>query len=236
LNSQQQIAILLVAMLCAPAVGAGQSFEVVSRGWTTWQMMVNEGAASQKGDPPQVAARNALVDPASASASNSARLLHVFVLVGDGAVNQISSKSANPFIVEVRDQRNLPVEGAEVLLKAPPNGPSGVFADQQLTWTGFTDANGQVVVAGFTANKERGRFSINVTARRAGNAGTAIIAQTNSSGSEAAPKSKASLWWKIALVAAGCGAAVGIALAVHDSGNPSTVVLQPGPVSIGTPR
>lgn len=237
LNIQKGTAALVAAMLCVPAIAtdAEPRFEVPVAGRTAWEMVYQaRAAAGQSAFPsqttPEVPAGRQQPEP-----PNAGRPLHIFVLVGEGAVNVVSSKSAAALVLEVRDQRNLPVEGAEVRVQLPSSGPGGFFPGHQLTWTGVTDANGQVVVSGFTPNGERGRFNIHVTARRAGSAGSAVIAQTNSAKPAATAKSKRSRWWIIGAVVA-AGAAGGIVWAVHDSGGKPTVVLQPGTVSIGTPR
>jgi hypothetical protein len=169
---------------------------------------------------------------------STTRTLSIFVLAGNGAMNSLHSRSSAPLVVEIRDHQNAPVEGAEVILQLPTTGPSGFFPGQQLTWTGTTDANGQVIAASFTPNQDKGRFDIQVTARYAGSLSHTVISQTNAFRAVAldSPRhSTHSRIWKVAAVAGACGSAGGIVWALHGSGKPS-VSLQPGSISIGTPR
>jgi len=201
---------------------------------------VADSAATEVVQPGTLAGQvGALAVPIRPMPPQTTGVLNIFVLVGNGAVNSIPSKVATTPVVEVRNDRNMPVEGAEVVLELPSSGPSGFFSGRKLSWVGTTDTNGQVVATGLTPNQERGAFGIRVAAQYRGNAGQAIITQTNS------PKTfpmvstevrRKKLWMKVAIVAAaGGGAAAGIILATRGS-NPSTVVLQPGTISIGGPR
>jgi hypothetical protein len=176
------------------------------------------------------------------SVLRDARTLNIFVLMGDRAVNSINTQSTTPPVVEVRDERNLPVQGAAVIFQLPGYGPGGFFAGQQLTWTGTTDANGQVVSANFTPNRETGSFTIRVTANYGGKVANATLTQRNSlkpvpeGPTSTSRGGKNTRLWKIAAVAAAGGAAGGIIWATHRSGDKPTVVLQPGNVSFGGPR
>jgi hypothetical protein len=218
---------LAVIMCLLTASGA----ESGSGGWAFWPPIAEDEHQGIQAESPSKG--QGPVEPAQSAASAVGRPLNIMTLVGNGTTNIVSSKLTSGLVLEVRDHRNLPVEGAEVMLQLPASGPSGHFPGGQLTWTGTTDANGQVVVSGFTPNQERGRFEIRVTAKSSGAAGTAIITQANST---KPPASRRSRWWKIGIVAAACGATAGIVLATHGSGDKSTVVLQPGTVSVGAPR
>lgn len=190
------------------------------------------GPASQPpAAPPAVPLKDALRE--------TGRALKIFVLLGDQAVNSVSARSATAPVIEVRDDQNLPVQGAEVVFQLPAAGPGGFFAGQKQTWSGLTDANGQAVAAGFTPNLQAGRFSIGVTARHGGRLARAIIAQSNSlkpvvrEGRGAGGRSG---WWKVAAVAGVGGAVGGLLWANRRGPDRPTVVLQPGIIFIGGPR
>ena len=51
--------------------------------------------------------------------------LKVKVMEGDGAFNDIKHKIGHAISVEVRDENNQPVSGAEVTVTAPAFGPGG---------------------------------------------------------------------------------------------------------------
>jgi hypothetical protein len=224
-------ALTLAAVLGGPA--APQSLEVgfdfSSAALPFWEVGARTEGQEVESQPQKPA------DAATPVSSNTARHLNIFVLVGDRAVNSIASGFATSVIVEVRDERNLPVEGAEVVFQLPSVGPSGIFADQQSTWTGRTDFNGQVIAPKYAPNRQKGRFAIQITASRAGVMAHAVAAQTNSFQSvvEATPR-HSGWWWKAVIVAGACGAAGGIVWATRGGGN--SVTLSPGSVSIGPPR
>jgi hypothetical protein len=194
--------------------------------------------ATPTATPPAAPPASSVYPAAIVGRGMSVPALSIFVLVGKGAVNSIRSGSAVSPVVEVRDDRNLPVEGAEVMFQLPPVGPGGFFAGQELSWKGRTDANGQVV-ASFSPNHEAGKFGIQVTASFGGAIAKAVIPQTNSpkiASTESHPSGKRSGWWKIATVAAAGGAIAGTVWATHDSGSRPTVSFQPGTITFGGPR
>ncbi len=168
--------------------------------------------------------------------------LNIYVLVGQRAVNSITTFTATAPLVEVRDGQNMPVEGAEVVFLLPSQGPGGFFAGQQVTWMGKTDANGQVVAASFVPNQQAGQFVIQVTAKHGNRVGSSTVTQRNSNKETpegammtGSRNTRNTRMWKIAAVAAG-GAAVGIILATRGGGDKPTIILQPGNVSLGGPR
>jgi hypothetical protein len=200
-------------------------------------------SASEEPNPGKASDQNYIAPAPIESISRKARPLNVYILVGQRAVNSISTQTATAPIVEVRDERNMPVHGAEVIFQLPGAGPGGFFAGQQLTWTGTTDTNGQVVAADFLPNRETGSFTIRITARHDGRVANAIVEQKNSV--KAAPvegpktgaqSSKRSRNWKIAALAIGGGAAAGGIIWATQRGGKPTIVLQPGTVSFGGPR
>lgn len=171
-------------------------------------------------------------------AERAARQLKVFVLQGDGAVNSIKERSVTQPIVEVRNERNQPVQGAEVLFELPAEGPGGFFGGQKLGWAGKTDAKGQVVAAGLVPNEKPGRFNIRVSATHGDSFGSAIVAQTNSLRPVPleVPRKGVSGWWKAVAVIGAGAAAGGIVWGLRRSNERPTVVLQPGTISFGGPR
>lgn len=171
-------------------------------------------------------------------AGRAARQLKIFVLQGDGAVNSIKTRSVTQPIVEVRDERNQPVQGAEVLFELPEAGPGGFFGGQKLGWAGKTDAKGQVVAAGLIPNEKPGRFNIRVSAAHGGSFGSAVLSQTNSLRPVPleVPRKGVSGWWKAVAVIGAGAAAGGIVWGLRRSNDRPTVVLQPGTISFGGPR
>ncbi len=168
--------------------------------------------------------------------------LKVLVLEGEGATNVISTRTVTAPIVEVRDQNDRPVAGANVTFRSPMGGPGLTFPDQRTFRQFKTNAQGQTMAVGVIPNGQAGRFRIEVTAVLGSQMGHAEITQTNVSNGEQIradrKSSRKKLWITLAAVVAG-GAATGIVLATRGSTSaPSatTVVLNPGPITIGAPR
>ncbi len=163
----------------------------------------------------------------------------IFVLEGNGAVNSISSGSGTAPVVEVRDERNLPVQDVEVVFQLPADGPGGSFSGRRLTWSGRTDSNGQAAPSGFVPNRRTGRFYIQVSAGQGAGLARAMITQTNSSQRVASISSRSrkhSAVWKILAGVAIGGGIGGAVWATRGKAGKPTVVLQPGTVSLGGPR
>jgi len=166
--------------------------------------------------------------------------LKIIVLQGDGATNNIKTKTATQPAVEVRDEQDKPVPGAEVVFHLPPAGPSGVFHGWMRTQTTRTNPQGQAFANGLAPNEDPGRFHIRVTAVSGKSTGTAAISQTNvrngGSGQEAA-KSRRGLWILLGVIAA-AAIAGGVVAAGGDgdsSGSGTPVSITPGPVTVGGP-
>jgi len=169
----------------------------------------------------------------------AAESLKIYVLEGQGAVNSLPRRSATTPVVEVRDENEQPVAGAEVTFELPPAGPGGSFPGPQQSLKVRTNTQGQAA-APFTPNTEAGRFSIKITATMGNRSGRAVITQTNSLQADAQPVQAGGRkfgWWKIALVAGAGAAAGGIVWATRDGVESSpTIILTPGSPSFSGPR
>src|SRR5260221_8123570 len=141
---------------------------------------------------------------APAGAQKVAQALKIVTLQGEGAVNDIKTKTITEPVIEVRDSRELPVANAEVVFQLPAMGPGGMFADRGRVLTTRTNGQGQAAATGLLPNNETGRFNIKVTAGSSGRTGAAIIAQTNSRDLSAsvrsASRSKSRKWKILAVV------------------------------------
>lgn len=183
---------------------------------------------------------------AATSGANNVRPLKVFVLQGDRVVHRLdSSAEANP-VVEVRDDNDFPVEGAEVQFRAPANGAGGTFAGKQTTAVTKTNAQGQAT-ASFTSNGVPGAFVIDVRATYRNRSGEATLRQRNSVSAAdrvyEPRRGRASLLrsWKFWGVVAG-GAAAAVAVGTRGGGGGGTatatptITVTPGSPTIGGPR
>ena len=172
--------------------------------------------------------------------------LKIIVVQGEGALNNIRTRSGAPLIVEVRDDGDKPVAGAEVVFQLPPAGPGGVFNGWMRNQTARTSAEGRAESNGFAPNDEAGRFNIKVSATSGTKSASVIVAQTNtangSGGSGKQVKSKNTLL-KVLLIVGAAGAAGGIIAATRGGSSSSTpatpatpISISTGPITIGGPR
>lgn len=158
--------------------------------------------------------------------------LHVVVLEGEGAINNVRSSRARELVVRVEDENNRGVAGAVVTFLLPATGAGAVFGDGGSSLTLNTDDRGEAVARGMHANREAGPFQIRVSASRGGHIASAAITQTNvDPGAHTSSK-------KIAIFAILAGAAAGgAAIALHGGGNKSSSTSAPTGtvVTAGTP-
>lgn len=172
--------------------------------------------------------------------------LKLFVLAGEGEMNDLERGVTAPIVVEVRDQNDRPIEGADVIFRFPPTGPSGSFPQGKQTHMVRTNVQGQAAATGWKANNQVGPFQINATATYGNQMGQASIRMFNVTRiTEDIVKDRrkkrswyASRKWQI-LMGLGAGAAVaGIVLATGNGSataatTPPTITITPGTVTIG---
>lgn len=167
--------------------------------------------------------------------------LKVTAVQGEGAANNIRTKSATAPVVEVRDDAGKPVVGAEVVFQLPAAGPGGVFNGWMRNQTARTDDEGKARADGFTPNDEEGRFNIKVTATSGNKTGSLVIGQSNTrSGGTAAAKSSSKTMWVVLGVLAVGGIAGGVAATRGGNSTPAATVtpvtVTPGAITVGGPR
>lgn len=170
--------------------------------------------------------------------------LKIVVVQGEGAQNNIRSKSAAPLIVEVRDDGDKPVEQAEVTFMLPSYGPSGVFDGWMRNQLAHTNAQGRAQSLGYAPNGEEGRFNIRVSATSGTRTTSAVIAQSNVVNGGADTRltsSRKKMWTAIAIVGA-AGLIGGIVAATRGGSSSESaaaavpIAITPGPVTVGGPR
>lgn len=165
--------------------------------------------------------------------------IHLEIMEGDGAINNIRSSHSKEPVVRVEDANNRGVPGAVVTFLVPSDGPGAVFSDAATSLTLTTDDRGEVVARGLHPNRNVGPFQIRVTASAHGMKANASINQTNVD-----PGSHTSSRKIVILAAIGGAAAAGAALALHGgksssgstSANSSGTVVIPGSPSLGGPQ
>ena len=168
--------------------------------------------------------------------------LKIIVVQGEGALNNIRQRTVVAPVVEIRDDNDKPVAGAEVVFQLPAAGPGGVFNGWMRTQTTRSDAQGRAAATGMTPNEEEGRFNIKVTATEGKRTATAVIAQSNSrtGGNTTAKSGKSHKTLYIVLGIMAVGAIIGIVAATRDGGSSTSsttaVTITPGPVTVGGPH
>jgi hypothetical protein len=159
--------------------------------------------------------------------------LKIVVLQGEGAVNNIASGTATQVVVEVRDEADKPVPGAEVLFQLPAAGPGGAFHGWMRTQTAKANEQGQAGTSGMAPNDEPGRFNIKVTATEGARTGSVVVAQTNARRTGTGGRATAGSSWKwkiIGLVAT--GAVVGGIYAAKRNGGTVAATSTTTPVTV----
>jgi hypothetical protein len=163
--------------------------------------------------------------------------LHIVVLEGDGAINNVRSTHSKEPVVRIEDANNRGVSGAVVTFLAPTGGAGGYFGDGGSSLTLTTDDRGEAVARRLHANRIAGTFQIRVSASRGGRTAVASITQTNVDPGSHTPTRTVAL-----LAILGGAAAAGAAVALHGgkakpaSPAPSATIVVPGTPGIGGPE
>ena len=164
-------------------------------------------------------------------------------MAGHQEMNDLERKVMAPVVVQVLDQNDQPVEGADVTFRFPLEGASATFPDNSTALTARTNADGQAAATGWMANGKIGTFTIQVTAARGNEMGTNSITMTNVTRIVGDGHAKEKHWWstkwgKVAIVAGAVGVAAGIVLATRGGGSSSPTVITgtPGAPTIGGPQ
>lgn len=164
--------------------------------------------------------------------------LNIRIIVGQGAINNVRSRTARAPVVEVRDDQNRPVSGASVTFQTPFTGPGATFGSERALVT-QTDSEGRATGRGLVPNGVTGPFEIHVTAAYNSKLVSTAIRQINASPSES--RSSKKLLWISLVVGATAG---GVAVATHGHGSSSNSAvpqvpgtsLVAGPSSFGPPQ
>jgi hypothetical protein len=186
-----------------------------------------------------------LILTTSATPLLAQRGLKITVVEGQGAIQNVSRPGAFEPVVEVTDSTGRAVTGAAVTFTLPAVGPGGVFTDGSRSLMTHTDASGRATARGFRPNRNLGPYEIRVTAAADGQAGSAVISQTNAAPADAERGSAKK--WAIVLGIVGGAVAAG-AVAAAGAGGQSTAArpttpsdppagsVTPGTPGFGPPR
>ena len=173
--------------------------------------------------------------------------LKLTALAGNKAMNDLERRLMAPLVVQVLDQNDRPVEGAEVVFRFPLNGPGATFRGGNTSQTVHTNGQGQAAAMNWTANNQVGTFEVHVTAAYGNQLGETTVSMSNvtrivdeGKGARKGAKWYSPKWVKIALIAGGAATVVGIVLATRGGGSSSTTVptitITPGSPTVGGPH
>ena len=201
--------------------------------------------ASSQPAPPQTA-------PANVPAKPMAPLpiiknLKILVLAGNGEMNDLERKVMAPLVVQVLDQNDRPVEGAEVVFRFPLSGPSAAFAGGKTSQTVRSNGSGEAAAVNWMANGEMGAFEVHVTATYGNELGETTVKMSNVTRIVEGAKKGAKqahwyspTWVKIAVIGGAAGAVAGIILATRGGGHSGSstvpITITPGPPTVGQPH
>jgi hypothetical protein len=193
--------------------------------------------------PPSVYGQNPASTPQGGAVVQPATVqsLKIIVLSGNQGMNDLERKVMVPMVVQVVDQSDQPVDGAEVVFRFPLDGPSASFVGQKSSQTFRTNADGQAAATGWMANGTVGTFRVQVTASRGNELGSATISVTNVTRIVGVAKAHGKHWWsskwaKIGIAAGAAGIIVAIILVTRGSSGPTVVTATPGSPTIGAPQ
>ena len=183
--------------------------------------------------------------PAQESPTAAPGKIHIVIVEGEGAINNVRQRVAREPIVQVEDENRKPVAGAAVTFLLPNQGAGASFANGARSLTITTDSQGRAVARGLKPNSVNGKYDIRVNASHQGQTDSTVISQTNAFTAAAAAGAAGGISTKllIILAVAGGAAAAGTAVAVtHNGGggNGATptrpTVIVPGSPTVGGPQ
>jgi hypothetical protein len=195
--------------------------------------------------PPNVSAQGPASTPQGTPVTQPATVqsLRIITLSGNQGMNDLQRKIMVPLVVQVVDQSDQPVDGADVVFRFPLNGPGASFTDDKTSQTFRTNADGQAAATGWTANGKVGTFRVQVTASRGNELGSSTISMTNVPRIVGSARTSGKRWWsskwaKIGIVAGAAGVVVAIILVTRGSGStsPTVITATPGSPTIGAPQ
>jgi hypothetical protein len=156
--------------------------------------------------------------------------LHIVILDGEDALNNIRQRTAREPIVQVQDENHKPVAAAVVLftIRKGPTGAGGTFAGVS-TLAVVTGLDGEAVAKGLAPNGVKGSYTISVQASAGAATTAAVITQINilgpasaSSSSSATTTSGAHIlgahFWIIAGSVAAAAGGVAAVVLTHNNG------------------
>jgi hypothetical protein len=177
---------------------------------------------------------NSALAQAPAPAPAQPNKLFIQILDGEGALNDIRSRTAREPIVQIEDENHKPIAGAVVLFTTPGSGPSAVFSNGLTSFQMTTGVDGKAVAQGLKPNNATGQFQIQVAATYGALSSVAVINQTNTGKSSAQSHAAHGAPIKvITIVSVLAGGAVATGLLLSRGSHSDTIT--PGTPTVGAP-
>ena len=132
-----------------------------------WEPLLAEGDGlpDAPGTPTVPVFAGAIPQAAGTVTTTAPKSLHIVILEGEGALNNIKERTAREPIVQIQDENHKPVAGASVLfLMQGGSGGAGGSFDSLSSFTTVSDADGRAVGHGFHPNTTNGKYTIAVSA------------------------------------------------------------------------
>jgi hypothetical protein len=178
-----------------------------------------------------------------ARAQSQTGQLKIIAIQGTFAKHNMLTKEAVQTVVEVRNANNIPEPGVRVYFQLPETGASGFFPGQKLSQVAITNGQGQAATTGFVPNDSEGTFNLKITAMKDADTVSITVPQANARVVDQVVKKKSrkGLWILLAIAGGGGAAAAAVLGGGGGSSNgvttpPPSVVLVPGPITVGPPR
>ena len=162
--------------------------------------------------------------------------LFIQILDGEGALNDIRSRTAREPIVQIEDENHKPVAGAAVIFSTPTSGPSAVFSNGLNSLKVTTGIDGKAAAEGIRPNNVSGAFQIQVTVTFGTLSSVAVVNQTNTGKMSSTTTHAAhALPVKLIAILAGAAAAGVVTGVLVTRGGSHTDTVTAGAPTVGAP-
>ncbi len=94
-------------------------------------------------------------------------------------MNDLERRVMAPLVVQILDQNDRPVEGADVVFRFPLSGPRAAFTGGKTAQTVRSNGTGEAAAVNWMANGEVGTFEIHVTATYGNEQGETTVKMQN---------------------------------------------------------
>jgi hypothetical protein len=166
--------------------------------------------------------------------------LFIQVLEGEGALNDMRSRTTREPIVQVQDENHKPIAGVVIIFTTPSSGASATFSNGLTSLQTVTDAEGKAIAAGFKPNGISGPYQIRVQANWNQLTTSSVINQTNTKQSSTSTSTQTvhaarAFPLKAVLIVAAVAAAAGVTAGILATRGGSGPTISAGTPTVGAP-